>query len=91
MTTATTLALNPGSSRSSGNLPPRKRAKHVQYNIGRAVEALARQFGGKFPPDNMPLKERNRLIGEWLKGDDDHRRKPSERSLRDYFKSINHN
>ena len=91
MTTATTLALNPGSSRSSGNLPPRKRAKHVQYNIGRAVEALARQFGGKFPPDNMPLKERNKLIGEWLKGDDDHRRKPSERSLRDYFKSINHN
>jgi hypothetical protein len=63
----------------------RKRTKPVQYQIGKAVEALAKGHGGKFPPDNMPVLERDRLITEWLAGGDDPVRMPSRRSLRDYF------
>ena len=62
-----------------------KRTKPVQYQIGKAVEALAKEHGGKFPPDGMPISERDRLITEWLEGGDDDVSKPSERSLRDYF------
>jgi hypothetical protein len=44
-------------------------------------DALAKekQYGGKFPPDNMPINERNRLITEWLAGGDDFVREPSAR------------
>ena len=72
------------SSKVPSNLPPRKRAKPVQYEIQKAVEALAKGYGGKFPPDDMPIKERDRIIVEWLRGDDDPV-KPSKRTLRDYF------
>jgi hypothetical protein len=74
-----------GTSTNVGNLPPRKRAKKVQYDIHRAVEALTKQHG-KFPLDGMPVKERDKVICKWLEGDDSPR-KPSERSLRDYFKN----
>jgi len=59
-----------------------ERAKPVQYQIGKAVEALAKERG-KFPPDGMPIFERDRLITEWLAGGDDP--VPSKRSLRYYF------
>ena len=61
----------------------RERAKPVQYQIGKAVEALAKEHGGKFPPDSMPVSERDKLITRWLEGGDDP--VPSERSLRYYF------
>jgi hypothetical protein len=62
------------------------RTKPVQYQIQKAVEALAKekQYGGKFPPDSMPVFERDRLIKEWLDGGDDPV-KPSKRTLREYF------
>ena len=92
--TATQLVTTPRSEdtigvTSTSHLPSRKRAKPVQYHIGRAVEALAKQHGGKFPPDGMPVSERNRLIIEWLAGDNDPV-KPSERTLRDYFRERQH-
>jgi hypothetical protein len=62
-----------------------QRTKPIQYQIGRAVEALSREHAGKFPPDGMPKQERDRLITEWLDGDDDPVKKPSKRTLRDYF------
>ena len=62
----------------------RTRTKPVQYKIERAVEALSKEYGGKFPPDNMPIFERDRLITEWL-AMDDAPVKPSKRTLRDYF------
>lgn len=62
-----------------------ERTKPVQYQIGKAVEALAKEHGGEFPPGNMPVSERDRLITEWLAGGDDPVRVPSKRSLRDYF------
>ena len=61
-----------------------KRTKHVQFQIKRAAEALAKEHGGKFPPDDMPVFERDKLIIDWLAGDDDPVR-PSERTLRSYF------
>jgi hypothetical protein len=61
-----------------------KRTKPVQYQIQKAVEALAKEYGGKFPPNDMPVFKRNRLITDWLAGDDNPV-KPGERTLRDYF------
>jgi hypothetical protein len=71
--------------RPTDNTVRRERTKPVQYQIQKAVEALAKQYGGKFPPDGMPVSERDRLITKWLEGDDDPV-KPSERTLRDYFR-----
>jgi hypothetical protein len=64
----------------------KKRTKPVQIQIKRAVEALAKEdkYGGKFPPDSMPVFERDDLITRWLEGDDKPV-KPSKRTLRDYF------
>jgi hypothetical protein len=76
---------NSAGAKAPSALPPRRRAKPVQYQIRKAVEALAKQHGGKFPPDDMPVFERDRLIVEWLDGNDDPV-KPSKRTLRDYFK-----
>jgi hypothetical protein len=61
------------------------RTKHVQWHIQRAVDALANSYGGKFPPSGMPVFERDRLIRDWLAGDDEPAKPPSERALRDYF------
>jgi hypothetical protein len=63
-----------------------RRTKHVQWHIQRAVDALAKTHGGKFPPTDMPVFERDRLIRSWLAGDDEPAKPPSERALRDYFK-----
>jgi hypothetical protein len=62
-----------------------ERTKPVQYQIGKAVEALSKEYRGKFPPDGMPVFERDRLITEWLAGGDDPVSNPSKRALRDYF------
>jgi hypothetical protein len=62
-----------------------KRTKPVQYQIQKAVEALAKEYGGKFPPNDMSVFERDRLVTEWLAGGDDPVKKPSERTLRAYF------
>jgi hypothetical protein len=62
-----------------------RRTKHVQWHIQRAVDALANEYGGKFPPPGMPVFERDRLIRGWLAGDDEPAKPPSERVLRDYF------
>ena len=70
--------------KAKSNLPSRKRHKTVQSHIERAVIALAKEHGGKFPPDDMSVSERDRLITEWLGGDDDPV-KPGERTLREYF------
>jgi len=78
---------NSAGAKAPSALPPRRRAKPVQDQIQKAVEALAKgQLGGKFPPDSMTVFERDRLIMEWLDGGDDPV-KPSKRTLRDYFKS----
>jgi hypothetical protein len=63
----------------------RKPTKPVQYRIQRAVEALAKERSGKFPPEGMPIYERDRLITEWLDADDDPMKRPSKRTLRKYF------
>jgi hypothetical protein len=64
-----------------------ERTKPVQYQIEKAVEALSKEHGGKFPPDSMPVFERDRLITEWL-AMDDAPVKPSKRTLRDYFSKL---
>ena len=86
-TTNAITTQRPGSTKTSkvkSNLPSRKRHKTVQSQIERAVIALAKEHGGKFPPDVMSVYERDRLITEWLGGDDDPVT-PSERTLREYF------
>ncbi len=75
--------------RTTDNTLRQERTKPVQFHIQRAVEALAKQYGGKFPPDGMPVLERDSLITKWLEGDDDPV-KPSERTLRDYFRKHQH-
>jgi hypothetical protein len=62
-----------------------KRTKPAQWHIQRAVDALTKEHGGEFPPPSMPVFERDRLIREWLAGDDDPVKPPSKRILRDYF------
>lgn len=62
-----------------------KRTKPAQLHIQRAVDALAKEHGGKFPPLSMPVFARDRLILEWLAGDDEPVKPPSKRILRDYF------
>jgi hypothetical protein len=63
----------------------RERSKPVKFQIQRAVEALAKERRGKFPSEDMPVFERDRLIMEWIAGDDDPVKKPSKRTLREYF------
>lgn len=63
-----------------------ERIKPVQFHIQRAVAALAKEREGEFPPVDMKPYERDRLITEWLAGDDDPVKKPSKRTLREYFR-----
>jgi hypothetical protein len=77
----------PGSTKTSKakSKTSRNRTKPMQYQIKTAVTALAKEHGGKFPPDDMPVFARDRLITKWLAGGDDPV-KPSTRTLREYFK-----
>ena len=84
--TEVVIKQRPGSTKTSkakNNLTSRKRHKRVKYHIERAVTALEKKHG-KFPPDDISVSMRDRLITEWLRGDDNPVR-PSKRTLREYF------